>query len=100
MRFWTWKPLIAVLATVASVYLTVLGFQGRLPYFMAAFGWTLVGLNTLLDLGLQYVAYKEKEAKEAFDAALSAHFDRYAQDCCCEKDCSQCSPNEREGDKE
>ena len=98
MRFWTWKPIIMACAIASSIYLTILGFQGNLPHFMGAFGWLLVCLNISLDLLKVEVEYKKRGAQTAFDAALSAHFDR--QDCCCEKDCVQCAPNKCDEKKE
>lgn len=98
MRFWTWKPIGMVCAIISATYLAILGFQGRLPGFMGALGWLLVAVAVSLDLMVAEVEYRKRKARMAFEAALSAHFDRQ-QECCCDSDCSQC-PDKHDGEKE
>ena len=90
MKFWTFKSILNLVGLACAVYLTVLGFAGKLPPLAGAFGWFVVSINMFCDF-LGRAAEHQVEKSKAETRELLEHLIRISNEmndqCKCSDDC-------------
>lgn len=90
MKFWTWRTVLNLAGMACAVYLTVLGFSGKMPSICGAVGWLLVGLNMFCDL-MSRAAERQMEKNRAEAMELLRAFEKIQREmggqCNCSDDC-------------
>lgn len=89
-----WRTIVALVAIPSSIYLSYVGFAGKMPTFMAGLGWALVGFNILLDLLSGAAKRQQQEAMAEMRRMLEVleRLHGEAEQCCCgpQEGCSDC----------